>query len=380
LIPARDSDRIRHMRTVPPRWRLAWLAALPLALLSIHPFWPSAQTRTPATFAAQVNALSEPGGHFDTDNLISNERSYLEVVPELQERVQGGAYIGVGPDQNFSYIAAVRPSVAFILDIRRDNLLLHLLFKALFTLSHTRVAYLAQLTGRPLPEDPSSWRAAEIDRLVSYIDGRPSDAGAIAALRTRVDAEIRRTGVLLSPQDLSTIDRFHREFITAGLDLRFRSAGRPAHWRYPSYRELLREVDSGGRHGSYLSTEEAFQFVRSLQVDDKVIPVVGDLSGPTALRAIGRALRDRREHLSAMYVSNVEFYLFRQGRFRSWVDNLSQVPHGNRAVVIRSVFYRYLPSSRPDSVSTSVVQPVSALLDGHSAGRFRYYDDLFDNR
>jgi hypothetical protein len=370
------------MRTVRPRRRRPWLAALPLAVLSLHPFGPAAQTRAPETFAARVVALSEPGGYFDTDNLISNERSYLEVVPELQQRAPGGAYIGVGPDQNFSYIAAVRPSIAFILDIRRDNMLLHLLFKALFALSGTRLAYLAQLTGRPVPGpgDLSSWRSADIDRLLDYIDRQEVDARATAALRARVDAEVRKTGVPLSPQDLATIDRFHREFITAGLDLRFRSAGRSGQSHYPTYRDLLREADASGRRRNYLATEEAFQFVRAMQRHDQVIPVVGDLSGPTALRRIGQALRDRREHVSAIYVSNVEFYLFREGRFRSWVENLAHVPQSNGAVVIRSVFYRTLPSSRPDSLSTSVVQPVAVLLDAHKAGRVRHYDDLFGGR
>ena len=66
--------------------------------------------QAPGGFAAQVAALSEPGGYFDTDNLISNERSYLQVVPDLEKGgVRGGAYIGVGPEQNFSYIAHIRP-------------------------------------------------------------------------------------------------------------------------------------------------------------------------------------------------------------------------------------------------------------------------------
>ena len=99
-----------------------------------------AQAPAPASFAARVAALSEPSGYFDTDNLISNERSYLHVVPVLRALPRGGAYIGVGPDQNFSYLAHVRPSIAFLVDIRRDNLLLHLLFKALFAQATTRVA------------------------------------------------------------------------------------------------------------------------------------------------------------------------------------------------------------------------------------------------
>src|SRR5215207_7700196 len=82
-----------------------------------------------SAFAALVARLSEPGGYFDTDNLISNESSYLHAVGRLRAlRGAGptGAYVGVGPDQNFSYIAAARPKVAFIVDIRRDNLLQHL--------------------------------------------------------------------------------------------------------------------------------------------------------------------------------------------------------------------------------------------------------------
>ncbi len=105
--------------------------------------------QAPPAFASLVAQLSEPGGYFDTDNLISNERSYLHVVPALRDPgLAGGAYIGVGPDQNFSYIAQVKPSIAFIVDLRRDNLLLHLVFKALFSMSETRVDYLSLLFGR----------------------------------------------------------------------------------------------------------------------------------------------------------------------------------------------------------------------------------------
>src|SRR3984893_1054555 len=127
-------------------------------------------------FASRIAELSEPGGYFDTDNLISNEKSYLHVIPALRQgAVTGGAYIGVGPDQNFSYIARIRPAIAFIVDIRRDNLLLHLLFKALFAASRNRVEYLSLLTGRPVPDHIDSWRGSNIDQIVAYIDGtKPS--------------------------------------------------------------------------------------------------------------------------------------------------------------------------------------------------------------
>ena len=103
-------------------------------------------------FAGLIERLSEPGGYFDTDNLISNETSYLHVMGKLREMgVTGGAYLGVGPSQNFSYMARIRPNIAFLVDIRRDNLLQHLLYKALFELSDSRIEYLAMLFGRRRP-------------------------------------------------------------------------------------------------------------------------------------------------------------------------------------------------------------------------------------
>ena len=43
----------------------------------------------------------------------------------------------------FDLIARVNPSIAFITDIRRDNLLHHLLFKALFEQAQNRTEYVA---------------------------------------------------------------------------------------------------------------------------------------------------------------------------------------------------------------------------------------------
>jgi hypothetical protein len=308
------------------------------------------------TFAGQVAALSEPAGYFDTDNLISNERSYLQVLPDLDRRqIRGGAYIGVGPDQNFSYIAGIRPDIAFIVDIRRDNLLLHLLFKALFAGSRTRVEYLARLFGRPVPPDVDGWRTATIDRLAAFIDAGVPERQATAALREQVDAVIRESGIPLSAGDLATIDRFHRRFIDAGLGLRFESLGRAPQSYYPTYRQLLLETDSDGRQRNYLASEEAFQVVKSLEGADRVIPVVGNLSGPSALPAIGRLLAERHQELTAFYTSNVEFYLERQGTYAVFGTNLARIPHASRSVIIRSIFGR-------GGGSYSVLQPVNELL------------------
>jgi hypothetical protein len=334
----------------------------------------------PSTFASQVAALSEPGGYFDTDNLISNERSYLQVLPELERvKVRGGVYIGVGPDQNFSYIAAVRPTLAFIVDIRRDNLLLHLLFKALFGMSRTRVEYLALLLGRPVPPSLDAWRDQPVEKLIAYAT-TPADAKAVAGLRSRVDAAIAKMGLPLSRDDLATIDRYHRRFIEGGVWLQFQSFGRAPQRDYPKYGELLAETDSAGRQRNYLASEEAFQFVKSMHGQDAIIPVVGDLSGSSALVAIARLIDRRRERLSAFYASNVEDYLFRDGRFPKFVQNLGRIPHGDRSVVIRSVFWRGMPGGRPGDNSSSKIQLVDELLTAFAKGRIQGYGDLFVNR
>jgi hypothetical protein len=351
-------------------------SAAVLGLLLQAPASPVAPAPAPqSTFAARIASLSEAPGYFDTDNLISNERSYLQVMPDLRAaKNRGGAYIGVGPDQNFSYIAAVRPSIAFIIDIRRDNMLLHLLFKALFQLSGTRLEYLAGLLGRPAPARADRWRDASIERLVHYIDSTRVDASVYAKLRVRISGAIRGFGVQLSRQDFETIERFHQRFADEGLSLRFQSTGRPPQLHYPTYRELLLARDDDGKTSNYLGAEESFQIVKGLQTRDLIIPVVGNLGGPSSLAAIGSFMKRRGDTLAAFYASNVEFYLFGEGTFRDFVTNLRRVPYTNDSLIIRSVFGRW----RNGDGSSSHTQSVAAMLDAVQNGRIRSYRELVD--
>src|SRR5262249_709 len=116
-------------------------------------------------FWSLINDFSEPGGYFRSENLVSNESAFQRVVPDLKRRLgTGGGYLGVGPDQNFTYIAALLPRLAFVVDIRRQNMLLHLMYKALFELSGNRVEFLSKLFARPIPTDLDS-RTATTEEL-----------------------------------------------------------------------------------------------------------------------------------------------------------------------------------------------------------------------
>jgi hypothetical protein len=361
--------------------RAVLIVALCGAILAAAP-----RPQTPVatdTFASWIAALSEPGGYFDTDDLISNERSYLHVMPALrQAALAGTAYIGVGPDTNFSYIAATRPSVAFIIDIRRDNLLLHLLFKALFAESETRLDYLARLLGREHPAATAlgPWRTADIAHLVTELEREPAvqEAG-LRESRTALERRLKTFGVPLSAEDLATIDRFHRTFETQGLQLRLEIINRGAPSFYPTLSDLLLETDRDGRPSSFCASEDDFQFVRGLEAKDLVIPVVGDLGGTTALRNIGRMMTARGVTLGAFYTSNVEFYLFRSGTFRQFVTNVSNLPRTPKSVIVRSAFVsavgNYVPML-PGYVSASLVGSANDLVDRTAAGRIQGYLDL----
>jgi len=363
--------------------RLFLAAALVGLVVAGSPARHTAAAASQDTFAARVAALSEPGGYFDTDNLISNERSFLHVAPELRalakQASQNGVYIGVGPDQNFSYIGHVRPSLAILVDIRRDNLLLHLLFKALFAEAHTRVEYLAMLTGREMAPVDSGWERSSIEAIVKYIDGaKPLSSKAASMVQSRLMGGIIGLGVPLTPQVRQTILAFHQRFVSAGLSLQLNSTGRAPQYDYPTYRDLILEVDRKGVRQSFLASEEDFQFVKSMHAKDLIIPIVGDLAGNGALAAVAKFLTATNRQVSAIYTSNVEFYLFQYGTFPSFVANLGRLPHQPGSLIIRSVF----PSGRapaamsPGYNSASLTQPIQVLLDGYAQGRYRQYGEL----
>lgn len=329
-----------------------------------------------SAFSALVARISEPGGFFDTDNLISNESGYLKVVGAMDRlRVRGGAYLGVGPDQNFSYIARVRPEVAFVTDIRRDNLLHHLLLKALIERSATRVEFLAALHGKPAPDDPGSWEERPLAEIAAWVDGASASPDFRAALLDEVERAVRGFGIPLEDSDLSTVRRFHGTFMDGGLDLRFTSFGRAPRPYYPTYRQLLLETDLEGAQASYLARAEDYAFVRSLELANRVIPVVGDLAGPHAMREMGAVLREMGLAVSALYASNVEYYLWGDGAFPAWVANVASLPAEANAVVIRSYFPNTgpaHPSAVPGYWATQSLQPVASLV----AGGFASYWDV----
>jgi hypothetical protein len=328
--------------------RQAVLGALLLvATLRLAPPAPTAppDRLSDEQFWSLISETSEPGGTFRSDNLLSNELQMQHVIPELLHTLPGGgAYVGVGPEQNFTYIAAVRPSIAFIVDIRRGNLHLHLLYKALFELSPDRAGFVSRLFSKLAPAGPGE--AATAADLFSGIWHVETDdvlyRQNVAAVRAHL---IRTRGLPLSDEDLRGVEAVYHAFYWHGPIIRYSSTMGGGGDHFPTYAQLMTATDRGGVARGFLASEEAYRFVRGLHVRNLIVPVVGDFAGPKALRAVGRYLKRRHTPVAMFYLSNVEQYLGREGRWPLFCANAAELPLEPHSTFVRAVrdrgYYTY---------------------------------------
>jgi hypothetical protein len=269
---------------------------------------------------------SEPNGYFRSDNLTSNELWFQHVVPDLIDRThQGDVYLGVGPEQNYTYIAAVRPAMAIIFDIRRGNFLLQLMYKAAFELSADRGDFVSLLFSKPRPAGLSA--DSTVGQLFAAFGGVPSSSDLYVRNLQAIEDRLTRTHQLpLSAQDLTGIEYVFHSFYWNGF------AVRPT----PTYDELMMEDDGNGAQRSYLASEANYGVLKQLEAHNLVVPIVGDFGGPKAIRAIGAYLKSHDATVSAFYLSNVEQYLYQEGKFRRFCLNAASLPLDASSTFIRS--------------------------------------------
>lgn len=331
-------------------------------------------------FQALSLQLSEKAGIFDSDNLISNESSFLNVVPKLEELARKGeAYIGVGPAQNFTYIAHTEPRIAFILDIRRNNLLLHLYLKQLFQESRDRWDYLSLLFGKPLPRGFVKNPAAAPRELAERFRAFPSERSYFKRNFERAWKTLRkRFPRLVSKGDRMILYRLASNFYLDNLDLKFRSRGRPPRPYYPDFEQLMTAEDPLGQPSHFLGSRLLFRRVKKLQDENRVLPVVGDFSGDKALKAVASEVRSRHLVVSVFYTSNVEFYLFRSGAFFRFLRNVEQLPVDRNSLIVRSYFsyWRPHPQADPGEFVASLLEGIQSLLKQNRKDPYLSYWDL----
>jgi hypothetical protein len=330
-----------------------------------------------------INDFSEEGGYFWSENLISNETSYLHIIANLGELgASGGAYIGVGPEQNFTYIAKIRPQIAFIVDIRRQAMIQHLMFKALFHLSREPSQFLSRLLSRPLARKDAPGPSPTLDKLLEYLSRTAPDPRYFASNLGEITTVITREFLYpLTGADREVLEHVYKSFRDEGLDISFRLDGggfSPWTGYFPTLKQLISERDPGGRPGNFLADPGDYDFVRDMHERNRIVPIVGDFAGPKALASIGSYLRKNGYAVSVFYCSNVEQYLFESSSFGRFVENVRKLPATDKSLLIRTVFdiYRPHPLQKPGHHVTTLIQRLSLFLKDYDKGIFPDYWSL----
>jgi len=333
---------------------------------------------TDAEFWSLVETMSEPDGYFRSDNLVSNEDTFQYVIPDLQRVVKpGGVYVGVGPDQNFTFIANLKPGVVFIPDIRRGNLHMHLMYKVLMEESADRADFLARLFSRKRPAGLTP--TTPVDKLFGAFENVQPSKTLFDETRLLIQASLKtRHGFALTEIDDAGIEFILGNFFTAGPFLQYSSApvGRT---RYPSFAELQMATDGAGLARAYLATEENYRAVRDLERKNLIVPLVADFGGPKTFRAIGAWVRERKANVTTLYTSNVEQYLFQDQKWNDFAGNVAALPLDETSTLIRSCFNMCL-SPVPGSRVLMLLDSMPAMLRDHQAGMIGTYYDVLTRR
>ncbi len=336
---------------------------------------PSAQSLparlSDSSFWKLVGDISEPGGFFRiTDNFTSNEIEVGELMSALRSTgVTGGVYMGVGPEQNFSYIAAIHPKMAFVVDIRRQAVMQHLMFKAMFELAKDRADFLTLLFALPRPAGITD--STSIQKIWDAYWTVSTDTILANKIVERVVAQLTKVHHFTFTKDesgqlLSVIEAF-QEF---GPSISTRGSGRGGG---PGYNRGFADMtgyslDAAGVPQSFLSTEANYQFVKDLEERNLLVPVSGDFAGPKAIRAIGSWLKEHDGVVSAFYLSNVEQYLFMDGKARAFYDNVATLPINSKSVFIRPYSMRRMYGVI-DGTGVRSLCPIETFLQAVTAGK-----------
>jgi hypothetical protein len=335
-------------------------------------------------FWSLVTDSSEPDGFFRSDNLVSNERTYQEVVPELKRRtLPNGVYVGVGPDQNFTYIAALHPRMAFIVDIRRGNMLQHLFYKALVEMASDRADFLSRLFSRERPYGIDAlWTAGDLFDAFGEVE-------ASQELYQKNLADIRKWlmdhhGFVLTADDVRGIEFVASAFYAEGPSLRYSFPSPRLAPVFPTYADLQIADDGHGTNYSYMASEENFRALRDFERRNLIVPVIGDFAGEKALRAVGRYIATHGGTVNYFYTSNVEQYLFQNDAYKRYYGNVATLPLATQSTFIRSFFDRgfYYPPGviTPDLHSVQLLDPIQGLLKAFAAGEITTYQQVVSVR
>jgi hypothetical protein len=298
-----------------------------------------------AAYWKLISDFSEPDGYFQLEIVTSNENTYQNPLPELTKTAKpGGVYLGVGPEQNFTYIAAMQPKLAFIVDIRRDMMLEHLMYKAVFEMSADRADFISNLFSRKRPADLMA--NAPVDILFRAFVSVPADRKLADENLKAIIARLKTTHHFsLDEGDEIRIRSIYLTFFEEGVATFRSSFGSPGYW------SLMTRIDGSGKNWSYLVSKENYDRVRAMHQKNLIVPLVGDFAGPKTIQAVGKYVREHEALVNVFYVSNVEDYI--ADRWSTWVKNVASLPTDKSSMLMR---WRICGWTSVDSVAEFVAE------------------------
>jgi hypothetical protein len=325
--------------------RLVLVAVVVAAALSSAPRVRAAADTLPAKLSNQefwklINDLSEDNGYFRSDNLLSNEIGFQTIIPDLVSRTKpGGVYLGVGPEQNFTYITALKSKIVFITDIRRGNMHTQLMYKALFDLAADRADFMSRLFTKKRPAGLTAQSSAHDVQQAFWDAVTSEEASYLANLREIDDVLTRKYELPLGKDDLDGIEYVYHNFYWYGPRITYASSGSNGNGiggSFVNYADLMEATDNAGVARSFLANEENYRFMRDLEARNLLVPLVGDFAGPKALRGVAKYLKDRGVVVTVFYLSNVEQYLSQSGIWNAFCANVAAMPLDPSSTFIRS--------------------------------------------
>lgn len=331
-------------------------------------------------FWQMIVNLSEPGGTYPYENFVSNELQYQDVIPALKSTTKpGGVFIGVGPEQNFTYAEVLQSKLAFVIDIRRQNMLELLMYKALFDMSPNRADFVSNLFSRVRPTglDTKTTSAA----VFAAYESAKVDPDLLAKNLQTIKAYMTKHGYQLSAEDVSAIEKVYQAFSRGGPGINYAfgnstpQAGPPGE---ATYARLMNTTDITGRNSSFLATEENYLYVREMQRKNLIVPLVGDFAGPAVIRNVGRYLTEHKATVSVFYISNVETYLDDTQK-QAFYANVATLPVDSSSMFIRHILgnpARGLTWWKQGMTNVSTVAPMDEFITQIKGGRRPTFQEI----
>lgn len=229
----------------------------------------------------------EDGAPPDEHYYRSNEWRQDLLRPHLEGL--GGAFIGVGSDQNYTMAAMAQAKLLFVVDYDPRIPWIHEIYRVLVAASDTPAELVAHFSDE------------------------------------------QRTAT--------------KELLEAGLQAHPRTARLVRHWSrrrgpWGAYLRRVARLERDGEPFSWLADPSLFAYVKTMFAEKRIVALRGDLTQNGALRSVGRACGALHVPVSVIYFSNAEqFFTYTE----EFIENMRQLPVAENAIALRTLRHRSIP-------------------------------------